>query len=180
MARLNNNKNWTQELPSVMLGLRAAIKQETGVSAAQMVYGRSLRLPGEFFVDMSSNNLDPYNVVQNINDAIKKFKPISMKSNNSKAFFVHPDLKDCSHVFLRNDRIKKSLTCPYEGPYKVLEKSDKVYKIQLTDRIISVSIDRLKPAYLLNENVIRDNNVNVKKTKSGRIIKTPVRFLFNS
>lgn len=92
---------------------------------------------------------------------------------------MHPDLKDCSHVFLRTDRNKTSLVSPYEGPYKVLERSEKVFKIQLDDRAISVSIDRLKPAYLLEENdpkregVLKSNLV----TKSGRIVKKPVRFL---
>ncbi|CAG9571810.1 unnamed protein product [Danaus chrysippus] len=76
-----------------MLGLRAAIRND-GISAAQMVYGRPLRLS---------------------------------------------DLKDCSHVFLRIDRIKKALVCPYEDPYKVLEKSEKVFKIQIEDRVVSAS-----------------------------------------
>lgn len=179
-ARLDGNKNWTHELPSVMLGLRAAIKSQTGISAAQMVYGRTLRLPGEFFIE-TSNNYDPDTIVQNIRDNIRQYKPVNIKSNHSKTFFVHPDIKECTHVFLRIDRIKKSLTCPYEGPYKVLERSEKVFKIQLDDKELSVSIDRLKPAYLLKENEsVNNKNIgqkNVKITRSGRISKTPVRFL---
>lgn len=178
MVRLDNNKNWTHELPSAMLGLRAAIKSDTGVSAAQMVYGRALRLPGEFFVELGNQNYEPHTIVQNISDTIRQYKPIDVKKKKSKVFFVHPDLKECSHVFLRTDKVKKSLTCPYEGPYKVMERTEKVYKNKVPDRILTVSIDRLKPAYLLKENEIKQNGKeNVRKTKSGRIVRTPVRFL---
>lgn len=182
MARLDGSKNWAQELPTVMLGLRAASRSGTGISAAQMVYGRSLRLPGEFFSATEHDLYEPYTIVQNINETIKKLKPIKEDDNNnkySKSFFVHPELRKCSHVFVRNDMIKKSLTCPYQGPYKILERYDKVYKLQLPDRELVVSIDRLKPAYILQENVpSAEENIKscIKKSRSGRVIKPPVRF----
>ncbi|KAJ8722994.1 hypothetical protein PYW07_004174 [Mythimna separata] len=176
-ARLNNNKNWTHELPCAMLGLRAAMKSETGISASQMVYGRTLRLPGEFFVE-NNKDYDPYTALQNIRDTIKQYKPKSTKSHNTNSFFVYSDLRNCTHVFLRDDKIKRSLTSPYQGPYKVLERNEKVYKIQLEDRILTVSIDRLKPAYLLEETADSKNQDKIVRTsKSGRVIKTPVRFL---
>jgi transposase InsO family protein len=47
-AKLNSS-NWFNELPLVLLGIRTALKQDLGCSAAEMVYGQTLRLPGEFF-----------------------------------------------------------------------------------------------------------------------------------
>ena len=48
------------------------------------------------------------------------------------------------HVFVRNDAVRKPLQTPYEGPYPVLERTDKFFKLNING---TVSIDRLKPAY---------------------------------
>ena len=39
---------WTSTLPDILLGVRSANKELLGRSAAEMVYGTTLRLPGEF------------------------------------------------------------------------------------------------------------------------------------
>ena len=41
--------NWMDTLPLVLLGIRTALKVDISSSAAEMVYGTTLRLPGEFF-----------------------------------------------------------------------------------------------------------------------------------
>ena len=40
---------WTDVLPLVLLGIRTALKEDISATAAEMVYGTTLRLPGEFF-----------------------------------------------------------------------------------------------------------------------------------
>jgi hypothetical protein len=42
--------NWYQHLPWVLLGLRAAPKEDSAVSSAELVYGASPSLPGEFLI----------------------------------------------------------------------------------------------------------------------------------
>jgi hypothetical protein len=42
--------DWYQHLPWVLLGLRAAPREDSGISAAELVYGCPLSLPGQFFV----------------------------------------------------------------------------------------------------------------------------------
>ena len=37
------------ELPVVLLGLRSAPKEDLGCAPAELLYGTTLRLPGEFF-----------------------------------------------------------------------------------------------------------------------------------
>ena len=39
---------WTTTLPAVLLGARSAVKELLCRSAAEIVYGTTLRLPGEF------------------------------------------------------------------------------------------------------------------------------------
>ncbi|XP_011258800.2 uncharacterized protein LOC105252873 [Camponotus floridanus] len=42
---------WIDVLPTVLLGLRASVKEDLKTSAAELVYGTPIRLPGEFFID---------------------------------------------------------------------------------------------------------------------------------
>ncbi|GFW18905.1 gag-Pol polyprotein [Trichonephila clavipes] len=60
-------------------------------------------------------------------------------------------LKTCSHVFVRVKGLKPSLTAPYPGPFEVLSRTDKHFAIKINDRTSTISIDRLKPAFLLND-----------------------------
>ena len=48
IAVLNDRSDWPSALPLVLLGMRAAYKPDIGTSAAQLVFGEALRLPGEF------------------------------------------------------------------------------------------------------------------------------------
>ena len=57
-------------------------------------------------------------------------------------------LDNCSYVFIRVDRHRSPLQCPFEGPYKVLQRSSKFFKVDLGTRTENISIDRLKPAFL--------------------------------
>jgi len=47
---------WRQALPLVLLGLRTSVKADINCSAAELVYGEPLRLPGEF---LSGTMYDP-------------------------------------------------------------------------------------------------------------------------
>ncbi|GFY37977.1 retrovirus-related Pol polyprotein from transposon 412 [Trichonephila inaurata madagascariensis] len=62
-------------------------------------------------------------------------------------FREQKDLATCSHVFLRTDSLRKGLQPPYEGPYKVVNGTEKVFRILRHEKEVSVSIDRLKPDY---------------------------------
>lgn len=42
--------NWLEHLPLVLLGLRSAVKDDLRCSSAEIMYGTTLRLPGQFFL----------------------------------------------------------------------------------------------------------------------------------
>ena len=48
-ARLAGNQ-WVDNLPIVLLGIRASLKEGLSCTSAELVYGTTLRLPGDFFV----------------------------------------------------------------------------------------------------------------------------------
>ncbi|KFD62480.1 hypothetical protein M514_25330 [Trichuris suis] len=47
--------NWLQALPLVLLGMRSVVKEDLGFSVAEMVYGQTICLPGEFFIASQSS-----------------------------------------------------------------------------------------------------------------------------
>lgn len=201
MARLIECNSWIQELPTVLYGLRAVPRDETSVSAAEFLYGLTIRLPGDFYDKPKVTDCNAQEYVQKIRNVIEKYRPKSTTHRDSRTLFVHRDLATCSHVFIRNDAVRKPLQPPYQGPFKVLKRDKKYFSVQLADRIVNISIDRLKPAYILNDECVPtsnslpkncDNNTNKSNvnnnhvsdkqpitctTRSGRNVKRPVRFL---
>lgn len=139
--------NWSEKLPLILLGFRTSLKADLGCSAAEMVYGQTLRIPGDFSIN---KELDvPLAVtLDHLRNSISLMKPVTLSHKSLSTPFVFKDLKHCSHVFVRVDRKKPSLTPPYEGPYKVLDRTEKVFKIQIDNKIKTVSVDRIKPAYI--------------------------------
>ncbi|GFS80103.1 hypothetical protein TNCV_2988751 [Trichonephila clavipes] len=46
--------------------------------------------------------------------------------------------------------LRRPLQQPYDGPFKVLQRKDKVFFLDINGKRVSVSIDRYKPAFFLN------------------------------
>ncbi|KAF2355967.1 hypothetical protein FHG87_013278 [Trinorchestia longiramus] len=68
--------------------------------------------------------------------------------HSSPPSYVPPDLQTCDKVWMRVDRVRKSLEAPYTGPFEVLRRSLKTFTLKLPQGDSTVSIDRLKPAYV--------------------------------
>ena len=54
-VRCHQRDQWTSELPTVLLGIRALWREDLKKISAKLVYGQPLRLPGEFIVKTSKN-----------------------------------------------------------------------------------------------------------------------------
>ena len=92
------------------------------------------------------------------------------------------------HVFVRHDAIRKPLQPPYDSPYRVLNRADKHYTLDIAGRSEVVSHNRLKPGYL-DSNLVTDVYTSTEGTStvqptqspvtiihSGRCVHMPVRF----
>lgn len=51
----HQNKDWVDALPLVLLGLRTTMRKDLQASVAQLVYGSTLRLPGNFLGERGAN-----------------------------------------------------------------------------------------------------------------------------
>ncbi|KAL1138800.1 hypothetical protein AAG570_008862 [Ranatra chinensis] len=147
-ARLDS-ANWVRHLPTILLGLRVVMREDNKASTAELVYGRTLRLPGDLFSDNQPAETEA--ILQELRDTFRSLQPALFHhtGNLNTRMFVPKTLSTCTHVFLRHDAIRRPLAPTYDGPYQVLRRGDKVFTIKMDDRETTVTIDRLKPAYTL-------------------------------
>jgi len=143
--------SWTESLPIVLLGIRSAFKEDLKATSAELVYGEPLNLPGDFFTDNQDNSStnDPTSLLDRLRSVMNKIRPVPASRHSNPRSFVFADLKDCSHVFLREGGVRAALQPPYQGPYEVIARNDKTFTIKVRNQPVTVTIDRVKPAYLM-------------------------------
>ena len=72
---------WTEALPLIMLGIRTARKEDLQCSTAELVYGTTLRLPGEFFDPSTSSTVpDPVSYVTQLRAVMSKLRAVPPRS----------------------------------------------------------------------------------------------------
>lgn len=160
-CKLEDSQHWLNEIPLILLGLRTCLSQDSNVTVAERVYGTSLKLPHCFLEqDTRSSNDDDY--VNALRRRCEQIGPVKDNRHGSRACFKPQALDKCSHVFLRVEGIRKSLECPYEGPYKVIARNEKFFELQIQGRHVNISVERLKPAFLSCEDLFLAKPVDPK------------------
>lgn len=140
--------DWVDELPLILLGARSVIKDDLKASPAELVFGQTLALPGQFFDEAASRTIDA-DLVLKFKETMRKIRPTTTSHHDTPKVFIHPKLKESKFVFIRTDSLRTALQPPYKGPYEVLKPGDKVFKVLVNGKADSVSVDRLKPAFVL-------------------------------
>lgn len=143
--------DWVPKLPAVLLGLRSYIMPENQATAAEMVYGETIRLPGTFIVAAPNDSINNPPFISNLRNQMQQLRPVETNHHTSKRPFVFRELTNTSHVFVRHDAVRRPLQPPYDGPFPVLKRSDKYFEIHTPRGRQTISINRLKPAFLLHD-----------------------------
>ncbi|BHF71785.1 hypothetical protein SprV_0401484500 [Sparganum proliferum] len=139
-------ENWSDNVPVALLGIRAALKSDLDCSAAELVFGTTLRLPGEMVTPTSRGAEEtPENFVHRLRQFMRSLSPVPPRAPSTEPH-VEKGLANCTHVFFRCDRVRKPLESPYEGPFRVLARNSKTFRILRGDKEDVVSIDRVKAA----------------------------------
>ncbi|XP_051162403.1 uncharacterized protein K02A2.6-like [Leptopilina boulardi] len=175
ICKCHQHSRWTEILPTVLLGIRAAWKDDLQSTAAEMVYGQTLRLPGELLTSSSQSSTATAEYVQTLRNHIQQLRPVNGSRHGERRTFIFKDLATAESVFLRHDGPKSRLQLPYDGPFKVVSRSEKAFKINMNGREVTVSIDRLKPAYVMedNDDNFDDNNEESDEEETVEIILNP-------
>ena len=131
-----------EALPLVLLGIWTSLKEDIACTSAELEYGTTLRLPGEFLTPSCSDCSDPSSNVTHLKSVMYTLQatlPRHPPSQNTA--HATSALEEAFHVFVRHNAVKKPLQQPYDGPFRVLKRSAKLYTLDLNGR-------RLKPAHL--------------------------------
>ena len=144
-----NTVDWTTTLPMAMLGIRTTLKQDLNCTPAELVYGTTLRIPGEFVTNSTNvSTPDQASYATKLKTVMQTLQAIPPRQQKQQHTNIDTFLQTCTHVFVRHDAIRKPLQPPYDGPYEVLIRDKKHFTLSINGRKAVVSVDRLKPAYL--------------------------------
>lgn len=182
--KCHQSTNWTETLPVVLMGLRAAWKEDIQSTAAEMVFGEPIRLPGQFLHEQAeSSHTDDY--IGRLREAVKNLQP-RVKRHGQTSTFIFKDMDTTPQVFVRHDLpTGGALRPPYDGPFEVLNRSDKTFKLRINGKPVNISIDRLKPAFILEEDITSPRKAEKESkatqrthSQAGRQLKPTIRFQF--
>ena len=150
MAR-SRTPAWMEHLPLVLLGIRTSVRQDLQWCPAELVYGATLRLPGEFISssEPGTSSVPSTAFVTKLRASLASMRPAPSVHHRPPALGppgIPSSLLGVSHVYVRVDAIRRPLTRPYEGPFLVLSRTPKTFVISRAGKSWTVTVDRLKPA----------------------------------
>ncbi len=119
----------------MLLGIWAAPKEDATVSSAEAVYVCPLILPGQL--------QDPTGAAAPTCHGPPI--PLCDRSYADVARSGTSVLDGVDWVYLRRGPPGGPLEQAYSGPFRVLARSDKVFRLQMGERVETVTADRLKP-----------------------------------
>lgn len=135
--------DWVLHLPFVLLGLRSVPKEDTGFSVSEALYGAPLTVPGEF---LDGPEIPDSSFLQRMERAVSGFtRPPPHHTSPQPLQGIPKPLQDASFVFVRVDASSPPLSPLYRGPYQVLERREKFFRLRIGVKTETVSVDRLKP-----------------------------------
>ena len=148
-----NPHRWFWKLPMSLLALRTTIKQDIGASPADLVFGEGLSVPGSLLPTPPDNEDELQsqrrNTLANIRLEIERLQPTPTSAHRIPNVYIPEDLQAATHVFVRRGGVQPTLSAPYEGPFRVISRSERGFRVSFPGRgIETVAQARLKPAYV--------------------------------
>ena len=159
-AIMARKDNWYQSIPIVLLGMRMA-PSCTGYSPFTAVTGALMLCPHPI-VSKDPISVTNHDTIKTMMDEMQKIDFSNKAAGVINSFpnsYIPKDLNSCSKVWLRVDRVRKSLEAPYTGPYEVVSRHNKFFVLRLPQGESSVSIDRLKVAKLPDPVPVKKTNI---------------------
>ena len=139
-------REWPSRLPWILLGLRAAPKEDHNVSAAELLYGVPLALPGEL---LDTAEPPAASFLENLRRPLVSL-PTRPLVGPPPASTPPPALSSADFVFIKCGAPGPPLSPLYDSPYRALARGPKVFTLELDGQQERVTVDRLKP-YLATE-----------------------------
>lgn len=139
---------WMDHLPIVLLGIRIAWREDPDCSPAELVYGTTLRLPGEFIDPTTSRTSQPSSTfLRDLQHYMHSALPPPPSYHSLPSTHLPSKLSETGYVYVRVDSHRAPLQRPYDGPFRILQTADKHFTLDINGRHKKISVDRLKVAY---------------------------------
>jgi hypothetical protein len=135
--------DWATHLPWVMLGVRSAWRENSSFSPAEAVYGAQPILPGQFLAAEECPSPSFLADLQGLLSG-RTLQPTTHHSLPAPQQLPE-ELLLAKHVLVRKDGHVAPLEAAYDGPFLVLERSLRFFKLQIGNKVDTVSTLRLKP-----------------------------------
>ena len=146
---------WIDHLPLVLLGIYVTWREEPGCSPGELVYGSGLRLSGEFVDHHNPRNTQPpEDFLRHLQCAMHTLLPTPAIHHSKPLSYIPPTLMQSKFVYVRVDSHKKPLQRPYDGPFRVISTSDKLFVLDINGRQEKVSVDLFMPTFIENRSPI--------------------------
>ncbi len=134
-ARLAGS-DWPAHLPWILLGLRVAPREDSGVSAAELVYGYALSLTSQF---LSGSELPPAAFVCQLNSSLPcvasdHHEPATVPARARR-------LQEAAYVSVRVAPILPA----YRSPYRILVPGRRYFVLEVCGRPQAFSLVNLEP-----------------------------------
>jgi hypothetical protein len=131
---------WSEELPFVLLGLRAQPREDTGLYPAEAVFGAQIILPNEF---LQNDELSVETIVNKFSKTLHVSAP-SLPWHNSSTDLpskLPAELLSAPLIWVRRSGLAPPLQPHYDGPYAVLSCSIRSFTIKVGswDKVVTVS-----------------------------------------
>jgi hypothetical protein len=186
----HTDQQWAEALPLVLLGIRTSFKADLQESVAEL---EPVRIPSKLLTP-TADPVEPAHLITQLCRHMARLRPVLAARHASPATFVHKDLQSCTYIFLSQDATRRALGPPYSGPYQVLSRREKTLQLLVRGKPVTMSADRVKPAYVLNESDHGSSTYNSpanttpapavtpppppdnQPTRSGRHVRFPARF----
>ena len=148
--------------------IRTTPKEGINISAAEMVFGQLLVVPGEFFPCYINPTGPTHTDLQAARWVARQFAPCLTTRPTHRDTYTPKSLKSTDCVFVRLDLVKPALSPHYRGPHHIVQLSDKAYLLNIYGKQDWVTLDKLKPAYVEQMDY-------VTLTRAGRPSRPPER-----
>ena len=134
-----------------MLGIRTAWREDCKCLPAWLVYGAILHLPGEFFEEPRTSVLEP-GYLHDLQTAMRNMRQPEPQCHGKHPTYCPSNLGSTGWVYVHCDNHRGPLQRPYRGPFQVIEKGDKYYKVCVNGKTENITVDCLKTAYTEQDN----------------------------
>ena len=111
-------------------------------------YGTTLCPPAELFHRSGRNPIHQVSYVTRLKETMTQPQATLIYYHRKQTHFVSINLSHCTHVFVQQDVIRRTLEQSYHSLHMVIKCGAKTFTVDVNGKQEAISLDSLKPAHI--------------------------------